>query len=101
MFRKIKCRYYPNCIDEEECFFVHQEEINSDLGEEKLRQEKYCPEGENCHNQSCNYGENKHKNLKNILCRFQQRCDKPECIYKHVADRASFLWNCTKNYEAK
>ena len=99
MFRKTKCRYYPNCIDQEECFFVQEEETDS--RENLYRQERYCPEGENCINQSCKYDESKHKNMKDILCRFQERCTKSECAYKHEAERSSFLGRCTKKCQAK
>ena len=98
--RRIKCKYFPDCIDQEECFFIHEEELESE-NRAKNKQVFYCPEGENCQNQSCLFGESKHKNRKNIMCRFQERCNRPDCFYKHVAERASFLWNCTKNYKAK
>ena len=99
MFRKIVCRYYPNCIDQEECFFVHEDQ--SGFEDNRSWQEKYCSEGDKCKNQSCKYDESKHKNLKDILCKFQEKCKKFECLYKHEAKRAAFLGNCEKSCQPK
>ena len=43
MSKKIKCKFFPDCLDENECFFIHEETSSQDQ-EENL----YCKEGENC-----------------------------------------------------
>ena len=99
MFKRIKCRFYPNCIDQDECFFIHEESVP--VQETRYRSHGYCPDGLECHNQSCEYSDNNHKNFKEILCRFQARCNRAECEFKHVVDRTAFLALCAKNYERK
>ena len=65
MFKKSKCRFFPNCIDEDECFFEYDNNFVGDKeGERKLI---YCPEEMNCNDQGC---EAKHNN-KNVMCVFQ------------------------------
>ena len=98
--RKIKCKFYPDCIDQDECFFVHKESTPQSE-ENGNRQYRYCVQGEECQNQSCEFDETKHKNMKDIMCRFQARCNRSECAFKHIVERASFLGNCTQNYKRK
>ena len=100
MSRKIKCRYFPNCIDENECFFDHNEKEDKQT-EERGVKSRYCLKGENCENQSCEYSEVNHMNVKNVMCRYQAKCNKTECMFKHIIERASFLEACTQNYKRK
>ena len=100
LFRKMKCRYFPNCIDENECFFEHEEQDSTQL-EEKIGKSRYCLKGESCEDQSCEYSEVNHLNVKNVLCRFQAKCNKAECMFKHTMERASFLAVCTENSKKK
>ena len=70
MFRKIPCRYFPECLDEDECLFDHKtssDEVNS---------RSVCPNGRNCPDQSCTFSEQSHKSLKLDLCRFQLKCNR-------------------------
>ena len=30
IFRKLKCKFYPNCIDGSECFFIHEEDTETE-----------------------------------------------------------------------
>ena len=101
MFRKIKCRFYPDCFDEEECFFVHEEVSNFQSEYQNTKQSRYCLKGENCDNQSCEYDETKHKKIKDVLCRFQSKCNRSECMFKHVMEKASFLENCDQSSKRK
>ena len=99
-FRKMKCRYFPNCIDENECLFEHEEQDSTQSDERKAKS-RYCLKGESCEDQSCEYSEVNHLNVKNVLCRFQAKCSKPECMFKHIVERASFLAICTENSKKK
>ena len=98
MTRKIKCKYFPNCIDENECFFEHD---NADDSQEEERKSRYCLKGEKCEDQSCIYSEINHLNVKNVMCRYQSRCKKSECMFKHIMEKASFLAACTQNLQKK
>ena len=93
MDSKIKCKFYPNCLNKDECFFVHDEESKQDEEEDK-----YCIEGDNCKNQSC---EREHRSTNNILCRYQSKCSKSTCRFKHMAEKASFLGGCAQNLRKK
>ena len=55
MFNVAKCRFFPNCIDEEECFFQHEEDSNNKYEAFENAKSKYCPKGETCMDQSCEY----------------------------------------------
>ena len=96
MLKKIKCKFFPDCLDGDECFFVH-DDISS-LENEKNR---YCLEGEKCLDQSCEFPEREHKNGSNTFCRYQSKCKKPVCRFKHVVEKASFLEDCTQNCRKK
>ena len=98
MSRKIKCKYFPNCIDENECFFLHEE--NDDSHEEE-RKSRFCLKGENCEDQSCEYSEVNHLSVKNVMCRYQSKCKKTECMFKHAIEKASFLAACTQNWQER
>ena len=81
---KSVCKFFPNCIDEEECFFVHK--ITNTVEE---RNDDICPKGENCTDQSCTFSEWKHKS--SFLCKFQTNCTRINCNYKHKETRKAFL----------
>ena len=42
MYRTAKCRFYPNCIDAEECFFQHDEKSNNKDEESGNKKSKFC-----------------------------------------------------------
>ena len=97
MYRKFKCRSFPNCIDEDECFFEHDD--NPD--DRKAERSYFCPQGLNCRNQACDYNQSKHVDVGNVMCRFQTKCNRSECIFKHTMQRSSFLGNCSSNFRRK
>ena len=99
MFRKLKCKFYPDCIDETECFFTHENGTENKNAQIVEIQTKYCPSGEACENQSCEYSEQNHRNTRDILCRFQTRCSRSDCRFKH--EKSSFLGDCMKNLKTK
>ena len=86
MFRKVSCRFFPNCMDEDECLYEH-EGTNT---EEYNNGKSFCLNGSNCDDQSCRFSEQSH--LKDrVLCRFQSRCNRLNCSYKHTVARKAFL----------
>ena len=85
MVNKIRCKFFPDCLDEDECFFVH------DKGTSLENQKKYyCEEGVNCKDQACEFPEREHKNTNNILCRYQSKCNMPMCRFRHVVEKPLF-----------
>ena len=92
--------YFPKCIDEKECFCDHNEKEDKQT-EERVGKSRYCLRGENCEDQSCEYSEVNHMNVKNVMCRYQAKCNKTECMFKHIIGKASFLEACTQNYKRK
>ena len=82
-------------------FFQHDEESNNEDKESVKKKSKFCQEGENCRNQSCEYTEEKHIQMKHVMCRFQSKCNRAECAFKHVVERAAFLEICTQNSKPK
>ena len=96
MYRIALCKFYPNCFDQEECLFKH-EEGNQNQHEVTL---DVCPEGENCNDQSCGFSEWKHK-ISTVLCKFQQNCNRYNCPFKHLVARKNFLGESTSNSKGK
>ena len=87
MFQKIFCKYYPSCLDGEECLFLHEQGPSG---------HQFCPEGEYCNNQSCNFGEQSHKKLR-TLCMFQANCTRLNCHFQHTVSRKAFLGEGFRN----
>ena len=85
MFRKVYCKYYPACIDGDECFFEHDKDENASGGNDG----SHCPNGEKCNDQSCNYSELGH--TLTVMCKFQAKCNRLNCQYKHMVPRTAFL----------
>ena len=82
MVNKVYCRYYPNCMDEEECLYAHEQIEDSSVNG--------CVDGSDCRDQSCKFSDKEHKDNR-ILCKFQTNCNRLNCIYKHVVARKAFL----------
>ena len=83
MFRKMNCRYYPDCYDGDECLFEHNGE-NSEI------KTGGCPNGQGCSDQECTFNEKEHMKLSQ-LCKFQEKCYRISCPYQHNSSRKSFL----------
>ena len=83
MFRRVFCRYFPNCLDEEDCLFEHTAKEGS------RNEDDYCVNGQKCNDQSCNFSEQKHFEVR-MLCKFQANCNRLNCSYKHSAPRKTF-----------
>ena len=88
------CKFFPNCIDEDECFFVHR------INNTETENIDSCPRGENCQDQTCTFSEWKHKS-KVTLCKFQTQCTRINCPYKHIAKRKAFLGQGNSNCDPK
>ena len=58
MFKRIKCKFFPNCLDEDECFFIHE-----DTSSIEITDNQHCLEGENCKEQSCEFSVKEHKTV--------------------------------------
>ena len=82
MPRKIACKFFPDCIDEDECLYSH---------EELEKTKNVCADGDMCLNQSCEFSEANHLKSKSILCKFQENCNRINCTYKHTTERKAFL----------
>ena len=87
LFKKTICRFYPQCLDGEECLFAH-EQIKSVKNGTFL-----CPMGRTCSDQSCKFSEANHKNENEILCKFQAQCNRKFCPFQHSVARIGFLEN--------
>ena len=47
------CKFYPNCFDQEECFFIHKDGIQYD----DQKSLEVCQNGQDCNDQACTYSE--------------------------------------------
>ena len=91
MFRRVQCKFYPDCVDEDECFFEHKDINNTGATENRNQQSFNCANGDSCSNQSCTYSEKNHINVENVLCKFQANCNRLSCMFKHNMERKAFL----------
>ena len=89
MLRKVACKFYPACYDGDECFFSHENSENSIADQDKPS--PFCPNGIECSDQLCQYGEYSHKNVKEIDCKFQANCNRKNCPFVHSVERKAFL----------
>ena len=85
MFKKVFCKYFPECLDGDECFFEHEK----DNSVTERNAYSYCPNGEKCDDQSCKYNEQRHTS--SVLCKFQAICNRLNCQFKHSVPRKAFL----------
>ena len=76
---------------------IHIFYASKTLDENRFEKSRYCPQGGKCENQSCEYTESNHLDVKNVMCRFQARCNRSECTFRHVMERAAFLGDCFPN----
>ena len=97
MFRKSRCKYYPDCVDEDECFFEHKDTTDNI----QAGNEYFCRNGENCLVQTCKFSEKNHMSGNFILCRFQENCNTSSCVFKHISERRSFLGDVPINQRRK
>ena len=92
MSRKIACKFFPDCIDEDECLYSH---------EELEKTKNICADGDRCLNQSCKFSEASHLKSKIILCKFQENCNRINCTYRHITERKAFLGVSWQNKDVK
>ena len=94
IYRKVWCKFYPSCLDGNECFFVHEQTNQNGANSEAFS--PFCPLGEQCSNQSCGYSESSHKMENEVQCRFQGYCNRKFCTFKHLVERRAFLGESLK-----
>ena len=82
MFRRQQCKYFPNCLDGDECIFDHNGKSSASV---------VCPNGKDCTDQACEFTEQQHRHESIALCMFQANCNRQECPYKHTVQRRHFL----------
>ena len=85
LYKKSICRYYPECLDGDECLFAHEQPKGFKNGG------PICPNGQTCSDQSCRYSEAYHRSAKDILCKFQAQCNRKFCPFQHSVARLAFL----------
>ena len=89
LFKKVLCKFFPACLDENECLFSHEE---SETEQIKYDQPNlFCPKGDSCLDQSCSFSESNHRKTNDISCRFQANCNRKECRFVHSVQRRAFL----------
>ena len=81
MYQKVYCKFFPACIDGEECLYEHVRGSN---------EVSYCPNGQMCKDQACKISDKKHAK-QNVLCMFQANCMRLNCPYTHTTTRKAFL----------
>ena len=82
------CKYFleGKCVDKEECLYSHN--LNSNQNTQKKTRinskNDFCKDGLNCPRVDCEFGDDKHRRIKEVPCRFQEKCAKQECPFKHT-----------------
>ena len=85
MFRKIVCKFFPDCLDGDECLFEH-DNIKRDGLDASM-----CPNALGCVDQACVFSEQNHKRPNRELCRYQAKCNRSGCRFTHNDERMAFL----------
>ena len=86
IYQRIFCKFFPSCMDGDECLFEHVQDSNDG---------SYCSKGQMCNDQSCKFSEQKHSNAK-LVCKFQTNCNRLNCPYTHNCERKAFLGESLK-----
>ena len=60
MFKKVFCKYFPACLDGDECLYEQDKDISVSGENDGLS----CPNGEKCNDQSCKFSEQGHIMIK-------------------------------------
>ena len=95
MFFKVFCKFFPDCIDGNECLYEHERNTHE-------KENYFCAAGEQCDDQSCKFSEQNHKKTKaKVLCKFQSNCNRLNCTFKHIVARKAFLGVGSKNTREK
>ena len=89
ILKKVLCRFYPSCLDGDECLFVHEQ--SSESMDTTEVPSPFCPGGNKCSDQSCQYSESNHRNEAKMQCRYQEKCNRKFCVFKHSVERKAFL----------
>ena len=99
MSKKMTCKFWANgkCIDGDECLFSHERLIHkthkNNLQEKtqnksyQIPSQEYCKQGIKC-SRKCGIKEAGHKKIKDIPCRFNQKCSRSNCHFKHIEGKA-------------
>ena len=61
----------------------------------------FCERGDSCMDQSCEFSEAKHIKIRGIDCRFQEKCNRLNCIFKHNTEMKTFLGAGLRNAKGK
>ena len=91
MSNKIICKFYPDCIDGDECFFEHEENRSKTSSSNYNLDSETCPNGGKCDDQSCKFSEWKHLKSSQGLCKFKGNCSRMNCTFVHKVERKAFL----------
>ena len=83
------CKFFlqGNCYNGSECLYEHNIQNESVNNSEQIfptpkTKPQYCKKGQKCENQDCSGG--LHKAQNEVPCRYQQRCEKSYCRFKHM-----------------
>ena len=101
---KVKtCKFFilNSCLNNDECLYSHTKPTENEgiEGEEyqtkntdirKKKRQVVCKRGKKC-NRECEFLEEAHMNIRDVLCHFQEDCTKATCPFKHNVNRKLFL----------
>jgi hypothetical protein len=107
MTRVPNCKFYDEgkCVDGDECLFEHNTTSAASIERKQdantsPKQTKFCKKGLKCERINCDINENGHKRIKEVPCKFQKRCKKPMCPFKHDASLLDF-WEIRNDKRSK
>ena len=82
------CKYFKEgySVNSDKCLFNHN--IKKTATSQKLQSSfnvrtEFCKEVLKCPRVDCEYEEDQHRRIKDASCKFQERCKKPECLFKY------------------
>ena len=99
------------CVDAKECLFKHEATnyARTDKNKNFKGKLKCCSKGLKCPRSECEIGDDGHKRIGEVPCKYQLRCTKQNCPFKHDtqcrifgrAEKAAELYKTIIKIEAK
>ena len=81
-------------MDKDECLYKHEESSNKETDTSEMI---FCKKGMKCPRTECTISNSGHKNIRDVPCKYQQKCKKDYCPFKHLDKKSDFPMHIRKH----
>ena len=94
------CKFFKEnrCVDDDECLYKHDvNDTTSETTSERAKNDsntnetKFCKKGLKCLRTECPIGDSGHQRIRDVPCKYKERCNKRECPFKHTNEKSVFV----------